>query len=369
MRTSSAGLAFIAHFEGEVNTVYHDVAGVATIGIGHALKPNESFPAGITHQQAIDLLTKDVVVAESAINRYVTVSLTQDQFDALVSFTFNLGTGALASSTLLKLLNAGNYQGAANEFPRWCKAVVNGRPVVNPGLLKRRNAERDMFLTGAMIASLPSPPNPTPAIPVEALAGDSQVDKIVGLVRCYIGCSLIDRRADLGHLVSRGIDNPERVVPISTNCATTALGIMVLAGVQHPLLKQPYELGKAVEWVVQVGNDLGAIVKCTGPFGARPQLGSLLRYNTSGKNDDHFEWLLGPINEAGVADHAGGGRPNNAISEEHSNIWTNNGRPLIEWIDPDRLLATPATPISLKVAVEQASTWQSILNVIKSLFS
>lgn len=156
MKTSQAGLSFIAHEEGEVLHVYKDQVGVATIGIGHALRPGESFPNGITHDQALELLAQDAGTAEGAINKDVTVSISQNAFDALCSFTFNLGTGALGGSTLLKLLNQGNYAGAANEFPRWCHAPAG---VINPGILARRKREQALFLTPDAPTVAPTDPN------------------------------------------------------------------------------------------------------------------------------------------------------------------------------------------------------------------
>jgi GH24 family phage-related lysozyme (muramidase) len=87
-------------------------------------------------------LQSDIRIVTSYVNRLVTVEINQNQFDALVDFTFNLGSGALAGSTLLKKLNAGDYEGAANEFKRWNH--VNGKP--SKGLTRRRAAEEKMFL-------------------------------------------------------------------------------------------------------------------------------------------------------------------------------------------------------------------------------
>jgi lysozyme len=159
MKVSQHGLDFIAHEEGEVLHVYKDPVGVDTIGIGHALRPGESYPSGITHQQALSLLASDCGVAEGAINADVKVALAQNAFDSLCSFTFNLGTGALASSTLLKLLNQGDFSGAAAEFPKWCKA--DG--VVNAGILARRQREQALFLTpDDQPAAAPPPPASSP---------------------------------------------------------------------------------------------------------------------------------------------------------------------------------------------------------------
>jgi GH24 family phage-related lysozyme (muramidase) len=94
-----------------------------------------------TQDQAEQWLQQDIQVAAQAVNRMVTVTLTQPEFDALVDFTFNLGTGSLQKSTLLRLLNAGDYKGAAAEFDKWDKA--GGK--VMAGLLRRRQSEEQMF--------------------------------------------------------------------------------------------------------------------------------------------------------------------------------------------------------------------------------
>jgi lysozyme len=93
-------------------------------------------------EQAEDQLTIDLEKFESAVSRNVKVALTQNQFDALVSFTYNLGEGNLRSSTLLKLLNVGDYNGAAAQFLRWDKQA--GKPL--PGLTKRRHQESLLFM-------------------------------------------------------------------------------------------------------------------------------------------------------------------------------------------------------------------------------
>ena len=106
----------IKKFESCRLTAYQDAAGVWTIGYGHT----GSVYAGmqISQEQAGDLLKADLKRFEAAVNRYVTGALTQGRFDALVSFTFNVGEGALKKSTLLKKMNAGDMDGAAREFDR-----------------------------------------------------------------------------------------------------------------------------------------------------------------------------------------------------------------------------------------------------------
>lgn len=127
--------------EGLRLTAYKDGGGVWTIGYGHT---GSDVREGLTIplSEAERLLTRDLRVAEGHVNDAVKVKLTQNQFDALVSFVYNVGGGAFRSSTLLKLLNAGDYEGAANQFPRWNKD--NGK-VVN-GLTNRRHEERELFL-------------------------------------------------------------------------------------------------------------------------------------------------------------------------------------------------------------------------------
>lgn len=139
MQISKAGLDLIKQFEGLYLKAYRCPAGVPTIGYGHTA--GVAMGQTITQQQADDYLRRDVRQFERAVARLVTVPLTQGQFDALVSFAFNIGDGALAQSTLLRLLNAGDYAGAAAQFDRWNKA--GGR--VLPGLVRRRAAERALF--------------------------------------------------------------------------------------------------------------------------------------------------------------------------------------------------------------------------------
>lgn len=139
---SPAGRALIAHFEGLRLTAYQDMVGVWTIGYGHT-GPDVKPGLVITQQQADQLLVNDLAKFERGVNALVTVKIKQSQFDALVSFSYNLGLGSLQQSTLLRLLNAGNFQAAADQFLRWNRA---GGHVV-AGLSRRRAAERDMFLS------------------------------------------------------------------------------------------------------------------------------------------------------------------------------------------------------------------------------
>jgi len=146
-RLSLNGLNLIKISEGLRLSPYLAPEGKWTIGYGHLIKANEPelLTGAITEQRAANLLREDVRFAEQAIAARVTVPLTQAQFDALVSFTFNLGAGAFANSTLRRKVNAQDYYGASLEFDRWVYATVNGVKTVLPGLVTRRAAEAAMF--------------------------------------------------------------------------------------------------------------------------------------------------------------------------------------------------------------------------------
>jgi len=145
LKLSDGGLELIKRFEGFRSQQYTDVAGFLTIGYGHRVLPPESFPAGISEPQAATILDADVSQAERAVCRLVKVALTQGQFDALVDFTFNLGAGRLASSTLLRALNAGRYDAAAEQLLLW--DLAGGK--VNLGLKARREAELRLWKSAA----------------------------------------------------------------------------------------------------------------------------------------------------------------------------------------------------------------------------
>ena len=129
----------IKHFESCKLTAYQDSVGVWTIGWGHTagVKKGDNW----TQDEADDILLNDLEKFEGYVNQYVKVPLTQNQFDALVSWTFNLGPGNLKSSTMLIKLNEKNYDEVPSQMKRWSKA---GGKVLR-GLERRRNAEAAMF--------------------------------------------------------------------------------------------------------------------------------------------------------------------------------------------------------------------------------
>lgn len=137
---SVSGLGFITTQEEKRNVGYYDAVGVPTSCVGHT---GADVIVGKFYNDAMcaDLLRKDTRIAQADVKRSVKVKVTQDQYDALVSFTFNLGGTNFASSTLLKKINAGDCHGATNEFHRWNRA----KGVVLPGLTKRRAAEAALW--------------------------------------------------------------------------------------------------------------------------------------------------------------------------------------------------------------------------------
>ena len=140
--TSTSGVDLICSFEGLELKAYDDSVGVWTIGYGTTVINGVRVKKGdiCTVEQAKSYMASDLKKFEAAVNK-VTVALNQNQFDALVSLTYNIGTGAFADSTLLKKLNSGDYKGAAAQFDVWVKA--GGKRM--QGLVNRRAVERKLF--------------------------------------------------------------------------------------------------------------------------------------------------------------------------------------------------------------------------------
>lgn len=139
---SPLGRAVIQLFEDYRDVAYQDQHGVWTCGWGHT-GPDVKESTTCTPDEAEEWFTEDIQHAENAVIAYTGV-LSQHQFDSLVSFAYNAGTGAFAQSTLLRLLNARQISQAADEFLKWDRIV--GKP--NAGLLRRRRLERALFLDG-----------------------------------------------------------------------------------------------------------------------------------------------------------------------------------------------------------------------------
>lgn len=141
MQVSETGLALIRHFEGFAPTVYRCLGGKMTIGYGHVLTADETWPDGIDQETADSLLRADAAKAAGDVAAQVTVPLRQNQIDALVSFVFNLGGAAFARSRLRRKINQGLHDQAVEEFHRW----VYAGGVRLKGLVRRRQAEAALY--------------------------------------------------------------------------------------------------------------------------------------------------------------------------------------------------------------------------------
>ena len=148
MKMSKEGIdALLKKFEGCKLTAYFCPAGICTIGYGHtsaAGEPEVHKGMTITQQQADDILRRDLVKYETAVYGMVKQPLTQHQFDVLVDFAYNAGVGALQKSTLLKKVNAAQFDDVPAELMKWTK----GGGKVLPGLVKRRQAESSWWISG-----------------------------------------------------------------------------------------------------------------------------------------------------------------------------------------------------------------------------
>jgi len=147
MKTSGNAIRLIEQFEDFSPTMYLDIAGFPTIGYGTLINTKEEEylkTAVISRIEAEKLLKKDLLPIERAMNKLVRAPINQNQYDALASFCYNLGTGALKMSTLLKKINQNpNDPAIRSEFPRWIYA--DGKK--QPGLLRRRNLEANLYFS------------------------------------------------------------------------------------------------------------------------------------------------------------------------------------------------------------------------------
>jgi lysozyme len=142
MKTSPDGLTLIKRFEGFSATPYRCPAGLWTIGYGHVVLPDEMLVlTSVDEEQAVLLLARDASFSERAVAKLISWPINQAQFDALVSFTFNLGAGALQRSTLRRVINRGEESGVAEQWLRFIWGA--GRKL--PGLMRRRRAELALY--------------------------------------------------------------------------------------------------------------------------------------------------------------------------------------------------------------------------------
>ena len=146
MKISDAGIRLIKRFEGVRNRPYRDCVGLWTVGVGHLIGDGKSLPESwnrtFTKEEIDALLIRDISRFERGVRMYIKVPLRQSEFDALCSFSFNLGLGTLQRSTLRQKINRNDKEGAAKEILKYCRA---GGKIVK-GLQRRREAEYQMFL-------------------------------------------------------------------------------------------------------------------------------------------------------------------------------------------------------------------------------
>lgn len=199
--TSTNGIELVKRFEGlhrvqPDGTVssYRCPAGKWTIGYGSTKGVRSGMK--LTEQECEDRLVNDLKDAEAAVKRQVLVPLSQYQFDALVSFTFNLGEGNLRASTLLKKLNKGDYQAVPSEMLKWNKATVDGVKQVLPGLTRRRAAEAALW---SMDARLPSDEGGS-ILPQKVQAEDP---KSLTKSRTMVGVSIAGAATALGEVATQ----------------------------------------------------------------------------------------------------------------------------------------------------------------------
>ena len=190
MRISPAGLQLIKSFEGFRETAVRLPDGRWTIGYGHVRTAREGLT--ITPKDADELLLHDLKSIENAVSNMIYAPLMQGQFDALVSLAFNISLGQLRDSDIVRLLNSGDYLGAANAFDMWRKARLHGRVIVVDALVRRRAAEKTLFLqhpSGPPSAPTPmvtpemdfgtaEPPQRPRATPPLAQANDDEVPEM-----------------------------------------------------------------------------------------------------------------------------------------------------------------------------------------------
>ena len=237
MFTNQAGVELIKEFEGLRLRAYLCPAGVATIGYGTTVYPTGckvQIGEQITAEQAQEYLRSDLRAFERDVERMVLVPLNPNQFAALVSFAYNLGAEALRKSTLLRLLNAHNYAGAADQFGRWTYAA--GKQL--PGLVRRRAAERALFLQAGITAPAPSAPEIGDFPPMQPVAA-IHTDKPMAPIVAALMPSLISAIPEIAKLFGSG-PRTDKTAAIAQKVAET-----VIAATNAPNLQAAVETVQA----------------------------------------------------------------------------------------------------------------------------
>ena len=153
-QVSESGVLETKTFEGYSPFVYKDIAGLDTIGHGHLIIRGEKFVQPLLPEDAEKLLVKDMAKSQAAVNRYVLIDLWQSQFDALNSWTFNLGSGALQKSTMLKRVNASRHAEVPEQMRRYNKArdPKTKQLVISRGLDIRRTSEGTLYMRDELLS-------------------------------------------------------------------------------------------------------------------------------------------------------------------------------------------------------------------------
>lgn len=219
-RTSNNGIEKLQSWEGEVLYAYDDadkgvkkkrimpgdkVIGTLSIGYGHT-GPDVKPAMTCTHAQALQWLREDLREAEDAVDAAVKVPLSDNQFDALVAFTFNAGVDAFIGSTLLKRLNKGEYDAVPYELLKWNKTTITDpatgkkKKVKSDGLVNRRNAEIGLWASGSYVASntVPAEPMKKPIVTTESMTTGAGIFAATGLA----GSSIFDGNGPVQYVLA-----------------------------------------------------------------------------------------------------------------------------------------------------------------------
>jgi GH24 family phage-related lysozyme (muramidase) len=258
MQISARGLKLIADFEGLRLNAYPD-PGTGnepwTIGYGTTVYPNgDKVKKGdvISPEQALDYLRHDSKKFSDAVNRAVRVPVNQNQFDALVSFTYNLGEGALNRSTLLTKINSHDYRGAANEFGKW---IYAGNRIL-AGLVRRRTAERDLFL--APVAAEPTPTPPEPPVAADPVQPEKPKKGFMAPVLAALLPSLVSLIPELAKFFGGGPKTQQNIALAEkvANIVVGATGAPNLQGAVELMQTDPQVLSVAKKAVQEVWFEL-----------------------------------------------------------------------------------------------------------------
>lgn len=190
-RVSDDGLEKITQREGERLVAYRDSVGIWTVGVGHISDTYFKVGPGtkITREKSRELLIYDLNEVEELMAKVIKVELNQNQFDALASLIFNIGNGAFRSSTLLKVLNAKQFDKVPAEIMKWNKGTINGKKVVIPGLNSRRASEVGQWNKGAFVASRDVKPIEVKESILKTLAAPENIAQGTGVVVAVAGAA------------------------------------------------------------------------------------------------------------------------------------------------------------------------------------